>query len=96
MRASRRDETQRSCAGVSIEGLGVNFPRLGAFCAQGAVIYKGVNVMAIDDCFDRKKIEVFTIKPEIKAMTRKERLKLLNWLFMEEYQSKALLCRDED
>lgn len=44
--------------------------------------------MGLDDYFDRKKIEVFTIKPEIKAMTRKERLELLNRLFMEEYQGK--------
>lgn len=44
--------------------------------------------MALDDYFDRKKIEVFTIKPEIKAMSRKERLELLNRLFMEEYQGK--------
>lgn len=46
--------------------------------------------MKIDDCFNRKLIEEFTIKPEIKVMSKKERLELLDRLFKAEYQGKTV------
>lgn len=46
--------------------------------------------MAITDYFDRKLIEEFVIRPEIKALSKDERLKLLDRLFKEEYQGKVV------
>lgn len=46
--------------------------------------------MKVEDYFNRKLIEEFTIKPEIKALSRSERLDLLNQLFKNEYQGKVV------
>lgn len=46
--------------------------------------------MKIADFFNRKLIEEFTIKPEVKAMSKHERLNLLDRLFKEEYQGKVV------
>lgn len=46
--------------------------------------------MKVADFFNRKLIEEFTIKPEVKAMSKNERLTLLDRLFKEEYQGKVV------
>lgn len=46
--------------------------------------------MKVADYFNRKLIEEFTIKPEVKAMSKHERLQLLDRLFKEEYQGKVV------
>ncbi|MBQ8248128.1 MAG: hypothetical protein IJZ42_13450 [Lachnospiraceae bacterium] len=46
--------------------------------------------MKIDDVFERKVIEKFDIKPEVKKLNKKQLLDLLNRLFREEYQGKTV------
>ena len=46
--------------------------------------------MKLNDFFDRQVIEKYDIKPEIKKLTKKELLELLNRLFREEYQGRTV------
>ncbi len=46
--------------------------------------------MRMNDVFDQKIIERFDIKPEVKKMSKKKLLQLLNNLFKEEYQGKTV------
>ena len=46
--------------------------------------------MKMNEVFERKVIEKYDIKPEVKKMNKKELLNLLNRLFREEYQGKTV------